>query len=188
MCFHNHALCWWEMKTFISLLGQPVNGWHEGTKTQQIMLIIFWWEQSFPKFQDAHTLGNMMRVLSVLYGQERKKIYYLFPVQQLHSSQATWIPLCFGYASACAPLYPNTHKDMFKDSLFCLYRGNIYLNVTPTSNLIKRCITSLSLDSLCMFPGWVGRSLYPVGLTTLSLDLSEKLSSGVGGKLWEPFL
>lgn len=50
------------------------------------------------------------------------------------------------------------------------------------------CFTSLSLDSLWTLPGWTGRSLYPEDLKTLSLGLSEKVSSDVGGKLWAPFL
>lgn len=49
------------------------------------------------------------------------------------------------------------------------------------------CLTSLSLDSLWRPPGWLGRSLYPGGLKTLSPALSENVSSGVGGKPGAPF-
>ena len=50
------------------------------------------------------------------------------------------------------------------------------------------CFTSLSLDSFCTLPSWLGRSLYPEDLKTLSLGFSEKVSSELGGKLGGPFL
>lgn len=56
-----------------------------------------------------------------------------------------------------------------------------------TCNL-KHGFTSLSLDSFCTPPCWMGRSLYPEDMKTESLDLSENASSSVGGKLGAPFL
>lgn len=49
-------------------------------------------------------------------------------------------------------------------------------------------LTSLSLDSFCTVPGWLGRSLYPEDFKAASLGLSEKVSSPVAGKLGAPFL
>lgn len=60
--------------------------------------------------------------------------------------------------------------------------------MTVTRNLLDKWFTSLSLDSLFKLPGWAGRSLYPEDLKTESLGLSERVSSGVGGKFGAPFL
>lgn len=66
----------------------------------------------FRKCTPLATLLNVpLKVRSVLTGKRANEDCYLFPVQQLRSSLVTWIPLCFGYASACAPVYTHTHKN-----------------------------------------------------------------------------
>lgn len=171
---------------YFSVMRLPVNGWHRGKTTWTDHHHHFVTGTDFPwDSGSAHPWRQgwmccWKPVLSYMDKRENK-VCYLFPVQQLHSSLVTWIPVCFGYASACAPVYTQTHTHTHVRTK---HLHNILQKRHLTTKAGNWCFTSLNLDSFCTPPCWTGRSLYPEDLKTAS----EKVSSAVGGKLGPPFL
>ena len=98
-------------------VARPVNGWHRG-KTHKNRSSPFcdgnkyfpWDPGSAHPWRYCWMYCWKKKVLSCIVKRANEDCYP-FPVQQLHSSLVTWIPLCFGYASACVPRYTNTHKN-----------------------------------------------------------------------------
>lgn len=131
------------------------------------------------------SLIELLKELSVIYGQEGKQglLPFSCSAASLRSGNLDpaklWlrISLC-----SCKQTHIRTkHWQHFKEEAFD--KSNC-----SDLNLLSQCFTSLNLDSFCALPCWPGRSLYPEDLKTASLGLSEKVSSGVGGKLGAPFL
>lgn len=160
------------------------------THTPERIIIIFWLEQICVPCDSGsarprwHGWMCWWKYFLSYMDKRSNEACYLFPAQQLHSGLVTLIPRCFDYASACAPAHTNTHRNILSKRRFTVKRAND----DRDWNLLRRCFTSLSLDSFCVLPGGAGRSLYPEDLNAPSLGLSENVSSAVGGKLGAPFL
>lgn len=88
------------------------------------VVIIFCLEQIFPEIQEEYTLDDT--------AQSTNEDCHLSPVQQFHLSLVTWIPLCFGFASACAPICKH-RKTLF---LQHFTKGRLEVNMKSSEPLV----------------------------------------------------